>query len=106
MSVTFFVSKDRPGVEMSNATARVVLRLLGEPAEDYLEGSLPLDEAKRKLDVLGEEQLAAAVVPPRQIAPGWTDNGTPREWLDSRIEGLRALVARGEREGARRLRWK
>lgn len=105
MSVTFWVAKGEPGVEMANGTARVVLELLGLPHAGYLEGRTPLDYVNEKLAGLGEEELARAVVLPRQIGPGWIDAGTPRRWLDDRIEKLRELVASGKSRGASMLRW-
>lgn len=107
MSVTFRVQGAKTsGVEMANATARIVLRMLGRQAEGYLEGRMTVARLERDLASIDEATIRANVVPRRQIAPGWVDNGTSEEWLGSRIEGLRDLVRAAKALGKRQIVWR
>jgi len=93
MSVLFDVrGGSEATVEMSNATARIVLRLLGLESRGYLQGELSVDDFRKRLATVSPERIALAEVLPQTISPNHIDAGTPREWLESRITGLHELM--------------
>lgn len=95
MSVTFRVKGEprQRGFEMTNHTARIVLRMLGLPSEGYLEGRLLIPEAQERLMRIGADVVRAHVEMPRVLGPGWFEHGVSEERLRECVEGLRDLVA-------------
>lgn len=93
------------GVEMANGTARVLLALLGQDSRGYLEGELHVSRVRELLAGITPEAVTRAEVSPRGPYDA-AGAPSPREWLESRIAGLRALVAEAERKGKTTIIWK
>lgn len=92
-------------VDMSNGTARSVLALLGQDNRGYLEGKLPASQVRKLLAAITPEAVNGAEVHQRgpYDAPAAP---SPREWLESRIAGLLALVVEAERTGQAEIIWR
>jgi hypothetical protein len=107
VSVRFDVSGgSTKGVDMSNGTARIVLALLGQGGNGYLEGELPVTRVRALLASVTPEALMRAAVLPRVVGPNCVDHGTSLEWLESRVAGLRALVDEAVRAGKTEIVWR
>lgn len=106
MSVTFY-STAGESVEMGNATARIVLGLLGRDGrpDSSLEGHMVLPMARARLAQLTKERLSEVAVPMRRIDAMTYDHGTPLDWLEDRVNALCKLVTAAEQAGALHLRW-
>ena len=106
MSVRFYVlGGSGKGVEMGNSTASTILSLLGQNGRRYLEGQLPVSRFSELLAGITPEAVKRAQVPPRSPYDA-TDAPSPREWLESRIAGLQALVGEAERSGKTEIIWR
>jgi hypothetical protein len=91
VSVVFSVEGWADRVEMSNATARVVLGLLALDAEGPLEGRLGAKELSERLATVTRQRIWQSAVPPRQLGPRWRDEGCSARRLTRCILGLAEL---------------
>ena len=92
-------------VDMSNGTARSVLALLGQDGRGYLEGKLSVSQVRERLAAITPEAVNRAAGPERGPYDA-ADAPSPREWLESRIAGLGALVVEAERTGKAEIIWR
>lgn len=87
-------------VELSNGSARIVLRLLGLRWTGSLQGSTSIERTKRKLAGIGITQFAAAL---ESNAP---DSTVSADSLSDAFTEIRTLVFEAERAGTERIEWK
>jgi hypothetical protein len=105
MTVTFRVRIDLPDVEMSNATASIVIAMLGRDGSGALEGSMQSWEVLWRIDQISPGEIEARAVPPRQLAPDEVDHGTSAAWLRDRLEVLYRLAFEAFKRGVRFVEW-